>query len=138
MIFTELFYKHIAFRKSCGVCHYTNTKRPSDITIADFWGWEKTDPEINKDDKGLSLVFINTDKGKKLWEAIQSDMNVIPAKLNDCMQPNLKQPSDIHPLRNKFEEYYVRHGFYKTMCRYCNYGIWNKIKSKLKKVLKLT
>lgn len=41
MSFTFLFYKHIMFRKSCGKCHFANTKRPSDITIADFWGWEK-------------------------------------------------------------------------------------------------
>ena len=36
MNFTYLFYKHIMFRKSCGNCHFANTKRPSDITIADF------------------------------------------------------------------------------------------------------
>lgn len=36
MSFTDLFYKHVMFRKSCGKCHFTNTVRPSDITIADF------------------------------------------------------------------------------------------------------
>lgn len=38
MSFTYLFYQHIMFRQSCEKCHYTNTRRPSDITIADFWG----------------------------------------------------------------------------------------------------
>lgn len=36
MIFTYLFYQHTMFRHSCGKCHFCNTKRPSDITIADF------------------------------------------------------------------------------------------------------
>ena len=26
MSFTFLFYKHIMFRRSCGKCHFTNTK----------------------------------------------------------------------------------------------------------------
>lgn len=41
MSFTFLFYQHIMFRHSCGKCHFTNIQRPSDITIADFWGIEK-------------------------------------------------------------------------------------------------
>ncbi len=52
MSFTYLFYQHIMFRSSCGKCHFTNTKRPSDITIADFWGWQK-----------LPLISIKTTKG---------------------------------------------------------------------------
>lgn len=38
-----LFYQNIMFRHSCGVCHFTNLHRPSDITIADYWGWQRTD-----------------------------------------------------------------------------------------------
>ena len=53
MSFTFLFYKHIMFRKSCGNCHFANTKRPSDITIADFWGWEKTDQNLNSSNPQL-------------------------------------------------------------------------------------
>lgn len=36
MSFTYLFYQNIMFRHSCGKCHFANTQRPSDITIADF------------------------------------------------------------------------------------------------------
>ena len=93
MSFTYLFYQHIMFRPSCGKCHYANTKRPSDITIADFWGWEKTDPNINADNKGVSLVLVNTEKGRELFEAVKDQMTVIPAKLEDCLQPNLCRPS---------------------------------------------
>ena len=42
--FTDLFYQHIMFRLSCGKCHFANTRRPSDITLGDFWGWERFDP----------------------------------------------------------------------------------------------
>lgn len=143
MSFTYLFYKHIMFRQSCGKCHFCNTRRPSDITIADFWGWEKTNSDINKDDKGLSLVLVNTEKGKLLFDAIKDRMNVVPAKLEDCLQTHLRMSSDIHPLRMLFEEDYKKKGFeyvymkynipqrrrrYKFMLKMFLKRIWNRIK----------
>ena len=71
MNFTYVFYQHIMFRHSCGKCHFCNTTRPSDITIADFWGWEKTDPNFNQDDKGVSLILVNTHKGREIFEAVR-------------------------------------------------------------------
>jgi len=109
--FTYLFYQHILFRQSCGVCHFTNLQRPSDITLADYWGWERTDPSINADDKGCSLVLCNTEKGRKLFEAVQDRMNIIPAELANVMQTHLSKPSEIHPKRMTFEEYYSKKGF---------------------------
>lgn len=111
MIFTYLFYKHIMFRKSCGKCYFANMKRPSDITLADFWGWEKDDASINADDKGLNLVLINTPKGRELFEAIRDRLTVINATPNAFMQPNLQHPSVIHRKRNQFEKDYVKNGF---------------------------
>ena len=139
MSFTYLFYQHIMFRRSCGVCPYANTKRPSDITIADFWGWEKTDPDINKDDKGVSLVLVNTEKGRELFEAVKDRMTIIPAKLEDCLQPNLQHPSVIHPQRMEFERDYERKGFLYVMKRYGDMG-WRykvqKVKEKMKWIVK--
>lgn len=109
--YTYTFYQHIVFRRSCGVCHYANLERPSDITIADFWGWEKVDLQFNADDKGLSLIMCNTKKGKRLFEAIKNDLNYVPAKLEDCIQPNMVHPSEIHPKRMKFEKDYQKKGF---------------------------
>lgn len=120
--FTYLFHEHIMFRLSCGVCPYTNTRRPSDITIADFWGWEKTDPNINTDDKGVSLILINTKKGNMIFDSIKSQMITIPAKLEDCLQPNLQHPSAIHPKRMQFEHDYQRKGFSYIMRKYGDIG----------------
>ena len=102
MNFTYVFYQHIMFRHSCGKCHFCNTTRPSDITIADFWGWQKTDPNINKDDKGVSLVLVNTPKGREIFEAVKDKLDTIPAELENCLQPNLQHPSVIHPKRMDF------------------------------------
>ena len=122
MSFTYLFYQHIMFRSSCGKCHFTNTKRPSDITIADFWGWQKTAPDINKDDKGVSLILVNTTKGQELFDAIKNRMIVIPAQLEDCLQPNLQHPSYPHPLKEAFEHDYAQHGFVYVAKKYGDMG----------------
>ena len=141
MWFTKTFYQHIMFRHSCGNCHFSNTTRPSDITIADFWGWQKTNPEFNKDDKGVSLVLVNTEKGRQLWESIKQDLDHFPVELQDCLQPNLQHTSVPHPKRMQFEEDYATKGF-----RYVynhNYddsniivSILKKIKRKLRKISK--
>lgn len=105
------YYNHVSFRYSCNVCHYTNLKRPSDITLGDYWGWERTDSSINKDDKGCSLVLCNTEKGLQLFEAIKDKMQVVPADLKNIMQTHLSRPVGIHPQRAIFEEAYAKHGF---------------------------
>lgn len=129
MSFTFLFYKHIMFRKSCGKCHFTNTKRPSDISIADFWGWEKTDSNFNADNKGCSLVLLNTEKGRKLFEAVQERLNTMPAKLEDCLQPNMLHPTYIDKRRNQFEEEYKKKGFEYVYFKYGEDGWRYKIAS---------
>ena len=134
MNFTYAFYKHILFRQSCGICPYTNTKRPSDITIADFWGWEKTNPEINRDDKGISLVLVNTEKGREIFDAVKDHMIVIPAKLEDCLQTHLKKPSDIHPKRMEFEGDYAKMGFERTFKKYALLG-WKYKLAKAKELI---
>lgn len=105
-----LFYKHIMFRHSCGVCHFTNFHRPSDITLADFWGSEKT-TNINKDDKGLSLIFCNTEKGCQIFDQVKDIMEIVPADLNNITQKNLQYPTIIHPQRIEFEKTYAEEGF---------------------------
>lgn len=126
------------FRHSCGKCHFANTKRPSDITIADYWGWEKTDRDINKDDKGVSLILVNTEKGRELFEKVKDRMTVIPAKIENCMQPNLRHPSVIHPKRMLFEEEYTQNGFEYVINKYQDSMIkkyWRKIKHRIKKLI---
>lgn len=120
--FTYLFYKHIMFRHSCEKCPFANIHRPSDITIADFWGWQKTDAIINADDKGVSLLLINTEKENSLFNKANKNLYIIKANLENCLQPNLKNPSKSSPQRIKFEQTYLKHGFKGILKKYGNIG----------------
>lgn len=116
------FYQHIMFRYSCKVCPYTNLRRPSDITIADYWGWEKTDKEINKDNKGINLLICNTEKGFIWLNNISQNLLLLKAELENCLQPQLQHPVIFHPKREGFEESYSRYGFEKTFIKYALMG----------------
>jgi len=133
-LFKKLFYMHIMLRQSCGKCHYTNTRRPSDMTLGDFWGWEKTDPNFNKDNKGVSLILINTPKGQEVFDRIQNCITVIPAKLEDCMQPNLQYPTSISPRRMDFERDYVRRNFEYVLKKYCRETYKQRIQKFVKRI----
>lgn len=135
MTYTFLFYRHIMFRHSCGKCHFCNTMRPSDITLADFWGWEKVVPDFNDDDKGCSLVIVNTPKGQELFESAKARLNAIPVELERCLQPNLMHPSEIHPLRMKFENDYIKKGFPYIMYKYGDISLRYRLVKQGKRVL---
>ena len=68
-LFLRGFARDLYLRPSCYECRFKGTNRPSDITLADFWGVENLCPEMY-DNKGTSLVILNSEKGKKLFSLI--------------------------------------------------------------------
>lgn len=133
--YTFLFHQNILFRPSCANCKFCNLRRPSDLTLADFWGWEKTDKKINEDDRGISLVLINTIKGKTIFEETLSFFNTIKPQLNDCMQNHLKHPSTFNPLHEQFKIDYEKKGFDYVLKKYGNVSLKYHIKSFIQKCI---
>ena len=131
-LYTQLFYKHIMFRKSCGICYFTNLKRPSDITLADFWGWENSVPDMNVDDKGISLILLNTEKGKIFFNLARQCMDVKEVDIHNCLQRTLLSPSQTHSLRDKFEKDYIKYGFDSLISKYVCPSFLRKVVNKIK------
>lgn len=132
-----LFYQSILFRQSCSICHFTNLHRPSDITLADYWGWERTDSTFNTDDRGCSLVLCNTNKGCALFEAVKDRMNIKPAVLSNIMQTHLSKPLAMHPDRMKFEASYSKLGLEKTLQRFGYIGLRHSVLSLKHKIQRI-
>ena len=109
--YARIFCQSIMFRHSCGICHFANLQRPSDITIGDFWGWERVDPHFNADNKGVSLVLVNTRKGRLFFDETKTWIDYIETDTQHCMQLNLQSPTTIHSQRDAFERDYANHGF---------------------------
>ena len=132
-IYTDLFYKHIMFRKSCYNCQFTNLNRPSDITIADCWGIEKNRPDVN-DNKGVSLVIVNTEKGKKLYENIMPEIEQYKVDIKDYLQPQMQYPNKKYKKYEEFWNDYKEKGFEYITKKYAGKNLLGKVKRTLRKV----
>lgn len=74
--YMRLFLNNIIIRPSCSNCAFNNKRSQADITIADYWGIDKQFPEFD-DDKGVTLVIINTDSGTSLFETIKDKATIL-------------------------------------------------------------
>lgn len=72
-IYMQGFLADLYLNSSCYNCKSKGFNRTSDITMADLWGADDIMPDMN-DDKGLSALFINTEKGRKLFDCISDNL----------------------------------------------------------------
>jgi coenzyme F420-reducing hydrogenase beta subunit len=70
--FMNGFLQNLYLRPSCYACPLKPLKSVSDITIGDYWGVQNILPEFD-DNKGVSLVMINTLKGKTIYDKLEKD-----------------------------------------------------------------
>lgn len=80
--YMKAFMKNLSLRPSCYNCNSKGISRNSDITVADFWAIKRFNPDLF-DDKGASLVFIQSDKGEKLFELISKDIRAWEVNLDN-------------------------------------------------------
>lgn len=109
----QLFTCHEILRPACHRCRYSNFFRRGDITLGDFWGIEKNFKQFD-DDKGVSLVMVNTEIGEKIWKLIQNNAEYFEISQEQCIQPNLEMPSQEGPGRKRFWHWYRKYGFKRT------------------------
>lgn len=84
--FTQLFYSHFILRKACFHCPYKTINRMGDITIGDAWGVQKHNQAFN-DNKGVSLVLINSEKADRLFLKLDSIEYISVPVENYCQTP---------------------------------------------------
>ena len=119
----HLYFSGLSFRESCHNCYYTNIQRVGDITLGDYWGLPKESP-YEKDAKGLSLVLINSDKGKKIYEKVRESMYAGKVETNNYLQPQLLYPTKRNPKHKDFVYDYNKYGFLMVARKYGYLG-WN-------------
>lgn len=112
----DAFLGGMIYRKNCYNCHYTNTTRVGDITLGDFWGVHTIKKEYT-DGKGTSLTLINTEKGKKAYEAVEGKLLLsekasleIAKKFNGQLHSNAKRAVG----RDYFFNHLQKDGFHKS------------------------
>ena len=81
------FLSDLYLRPSCYGCQNKGENRFSDLTLADYWGVEERDPDMD-DDQGTSVVLVHTEWGKKIWDEIAGLLKYKKADLAYIYQRN--------------------------------------------------
>lgn len=101
--YMRLFLSSICQNDSCAECRYRKLPRIADITLGDYWGISRYHPEMN-DNKGTSVVLLNTEHGKALFEAVADKVAQCGSKVEYAIagNPCIVRSSKPHPKRAEF------------------------------------
>ena len=101
--YIRLFLSRICQNVSCAECRYRKLPRIADITLGDYWGISKYHPEMN-DNKGTSVVLLNTTTGSILFESVADKVVQCDSKVENAIagNPCIVRSSKPHPKRAEF------------------------------------
>lgn len=110
--YMQAYISGLIYRENCHTCRYANPERVSDITIGDFWGIKpdrlpEDAPELK------SVIYINTDNGKKLLEKSSALLHLIPYFVIEGVfgKDNVKRPQSRPQHKDYFYEQLEHEGF---------------------------
>ncbi len=134
-LYLQIFFSDYALRPHCHNCEFASINKPSEITIADYWGLKDEHPDFF-DENGVSAVITHNKKGEQLIKEldnicyIESTIEKVSKK-----QANLNHPCPIREDRNEFWNLYYKKGF-KSICKkYTDLNFKRKLKINIKKIL---
>lgn len=136
--YMQAFLKNICLRESCYECTFKEKNRISDITLADYWGINRINPKIN-DNKGISLVLVNSNKGIDLFNNIKNKILCEETDLEEAIKYN---PALIESARHcSNEKLFIDNidnmKFNKLVKKYVpQSSVCKKIKNNIKKIAK--
>lgn len=93
------FLDGLTYTDNCYNCRFAAEERCSDVTLGDSWGTQRNAKEQNK---GISLVIINSEKGKEAISEIEAQLFSVDQKRSIEKQGQLKKPASPHPARKRF------------------------------------
>lgn len=136
--FMQGFLSNLCLRPSCYNCHFKSKERVSDITLADFWGIEKECADMY-DNKGTSLVLVNSEKGKKLFEKIEDELILKEVEVNPALEHNSAAYESVSrpKKREKFMEKVTANNFERVARKYSGRTFFYRCKNKFKTICKI-
>ncbi len=125
---------NLFIRPCCGDCKFNGLPRQADITLADFWGINK---ELD-DDKGTSLIMVNSNKGLKYFEKIKDNIFYEEKNINEIYEGNgcFNKSVKINRKSESFLKELDDTNFSELIKKYGKISILEKTILKSKKILK--
>lgn len=97
---------NLYLRPCCHECQFKTLPRVSDISLGDFWGIGSSDKSLDND-KGTSVVIINSDKGKALFYGANESLYSCDSTLEQVTKGNACL-FNIAP-KGKYSDYFYKH-----------------------------
>lgn len=136
-LYLQGFLQNLYLRPSCHNCHFCKKNRPSDITLADFWGVQEESPSMY-DGRGTSLIFIQSQKGKALFDQVKNHAKIMEQDFERAIlyNPSMIKPSTPSPKRDAFFQA-VQHGekdFMKVLYTYTKPSFKTQFKQAIRRI----
>lgn len=101
--YNRAFLNNYILRPSCYNCEFAGNNGITDLTLGDYWGVEGVFPALN-DDKGTSIIKLNSKKGLKLFKSIRKDFKITLSSYEDAYKKNHSEPCLFTKKRVNFME----------------------------------
>ena len=120
-LYLRSFNSNISLRECCYSCEYKGENRCSDITLADAWGVQHNDPDMN-DWLGTSLVLVHTEKGQNIIDATEKSLLIKQIDYHQYSNYNvsLYKSAEINTSRGTFFETVSKKGTMYALKKYCS------------------
>ena len=96
--FRRGYHTNVYCRPSCYSCQYKGFPRMADITIADYWGIEKVDPNMDNN-IGTSMILLNSNKGIAYFEKVKDKLEWEETKFESILSGNIALRKPIEPAK---------------------------------------
>lgn len=125
------FIGDIYLRNSCYQCKFKTLHRQSDLTLADFWGIENINEDMD-DGIGTSFIMVNSEKGNQILQRIKEQIEVQKADLEESIKYNMSavRASYRNPRREYFFRNINRFKFNKLVEKTLKGSIYSRLKNK--------
>ena len=120
-LFKTMYVSHLISRKDCSQCVYKTIDRSGDISIGDCWGIKEILPDFF-DDKGISLILINNEKGMRIFNSL-TDIDYVSADNTKFLEQSpLRENWKLPKKYSQFWRFYKKNGFEKSTDKYLPYA----------------
>ena len=140
--FMRVFLDNLCLRPSCYDCKFRESRSGADLTIGDAWGVEQWMPHMD-DNKGTSVVVVNTEKGQRLLNDVMPYMVCEEADGKTVLASNRMYYKSVkpHPNRKKFFAAFASGASVEELVALTKKPLWRRVlsfgKRCVKKVLKV-
>jgi len=96
--FRRGYHTNVFCRPSCYHCQYKGFPRMADITIADYWGIERVDKNLDNN-IGTSMILLNSKKGIEYFEKVKDKLEWEETNFDSILPGNIALRKSIEPAK---------------------------------------